>query len=131
MDYEFDAEFLKRIIERMQSSLYITDPVTHEILYTNGYIKEAFNCEMPEGKYCWEILQKGYEGTLSFLQKYRLWLTKNWEKPLSGGSTMRLQAVIISIMTGWRNGTGAGITYRIPWILPPFFSCPLRPLLTN
>ena len=58
MDYEFDAEFLKRIIERMQSSLYITDPVTHEILYTNGYIKEAFNCEMPEGKYCWEILQK-------------------------------------------------------------------------
>ena len=39
-----------------------------------------------------------------------------------------LQAVIISIMTGWRNGTGAGITYRIPWILPPFFSCPLSPL---
>ena len=52
MAYKFDAGFLKRIIERMQSSLYITDPVTHEILYTNGYIKDAFHCEKPEGKYC-------------------------------------------------------------------------------
>jgi len=37
MDYEFDAEFLKRIIERMQSSLYITDPVTHDSLYQRIY----------------------------------------------------------------------------------------------
>ena len=49
MDYEFDAEFLKRIIERMQSSLYITDPVTHEILYTNGYIKELLTVKCRRG----------------------------------------------------------------------------------
>ncbi len=66
MAYKFDAGFLKRIIERMQSSLYITDPVTHEILYTNGYIKDAFHCEKPEGKYCWEILQKDMKGPCSF-----------------------------------------------------------------
>ena len=44
MAYKFDAGFLKRIIERMQSSLYITDPVTHEVLYANGYIKALMKC---------------------------------------------------------------------------------------
>ena len=86
MDYEFDAEFLKRIIERMQSSLYITDPVTHEILYTNGYIKELLTVKCRRGILLGDSAKDMKEPVLS--AKYRLWLTKNWEKPLSGGSTM-------------------------------------------
>lgn len=66
MTYEFDAGLLKRIIERIQSSLYITDPATHEILYTNGAIREAFGCEMPEGEYCWQVLQKDMKGPCPF-----------------------------------------------------------------
>lgn len=66
MTYKFDAGFLMSIIERLQTSLYITDPVTHEILYANSHIKEVFGCEKPEGKYCWQILQKGMNGPCPF-----------------------------------------------------------------
>ena len=74
---------LKRIIERMQSSLYITDPVTHDPLYQMDISKMRFIVKKPEGKYCWDSKQKGRN--LQFLLQNTDLYNKELGEAMSGG----------------------------------------------
>ena len=47
------------VLEGMHTSIYVTDPATDEILYMNGFMKHDFGIEDPEGKICWQVLQRG------------------------------------------------------------------------
>jgi len=47
------------VMDGMQASLYITDPATDRILFMNRTMREQFGIEHPEGKVCWQVLQKG------------------------------------------------------------------------
>ncbi len=44
----------------------ITNPRTDEILYMNQTMREYFNLKNPEGKICWQVLQKGAERRCEF-----------------------------------------------------------------
>ncbi len=46
--------------------MYITNPRTDEILYMNQTMREYFNLENPEGKICWQVLQKNAEHRCDF-----------------------------------------------------------------
>lgn len=47
------------VLEGMRTSIYITDPATDKILYMNGFMKHDYGVEDPEGKVCWQVLQRG------------------------------------------------------------------------
>lgn len=55
---KFDAEFYKTILNWLSSNIYITDIETDEIVYMNNYMKQTFGLQEPEGKICWQVLQK-------------------------------------------------------------------------
>lgn len=42
----------------MRTSIYVTDPKTDRILYMNGFMKHDYGVEDPEGKVCWQVLQR-------------------------------------------------------------------------
>lgn len=47
------------VLEGMRTSIYVTDPETDRILYMNGFMKHDYGVEDPEGKVCWQVLQRG------------------------------------------------------------------------
>lgn len=55
----FGDTFLAMILDQMHSNIYISDVETDEILYMNKAMKQTFGLEAPEGKPCWQLLQKG------------------------------------------------------------------------
>lgn len=57
---------LTEVMDCMKANLYITDVETDEILYMNQTMKQAFGAENPEGKKCWEVLQKELKGRCAF-----------------------------------------------------------------
>lgn len=57
---------LSEIMNRMQTSLMITDPQTGEILYMNPKMREAFQLRDPIGQICWKTLQSGMTERCSF-----------------------------------------------------------------
>lgn len=46
------------VLEGMRTSIYVTDPETDRILYMNGFMKHDYGVEDPEGKVCWQVLQR-------------------------------------------------------------------------
>ena len=50
---------LDRIMNQMNAGVYITDVDTDEILFMNSGMKKQFGLVEPEGKICWQVLQKG------------------------------------------------------------------------
>lgn len=54
------------VLEGMRTSIYVTDPKTDEILYMNGFMKHDYGVENPEGKVCWQVLQRGLTERCSF-----------------------------------------------------------------
>ena len=62
----FDAEFYRRIIDRLRTNVYITDVETGEIVYMNQFMKNTFHLTHPEGEICWKVLQDSVEGRCSF-----------------------------------------------------------------
>lgn len=54
------------VLEGMRTSIYVTDPETDRILYMNGFMKHDFGIEDPEGKICWQVLQRGLTERCSF-----------------------------------------------------------------
>ncbi|WP_080801565.1 bifunctional diguanylate cyclase/phosphodiesterase [Arabiibacter massiliensis] len=54
------------VLEGMRTSIYVTDPETDEILYMNGFMKHDFGVEDPEGKVCWQVLQRGMTARCEF-----------------------------------------------------------------
>ena len=49
---------LDRIMNQMNAGVYITDVDTDEILFMNSGMKKQFGLVEPEGKICWQVLQK-------------------------------------------------------------------------
>ncbi len=66
MERDFDINFYKKLLDGVQSNIYITDTETDTIVYMNGYMKQTFQMEHPEGKTCWKILQRGMTGRCPF-----------------------------------------------------------------
>ena len=66
MEKDFDVNFYKKILDCVQSNIYITDTETDTIVYMNGYMKQTFQMEHPEGKTCWKTLQRGMTGRCPF-----------------------------------------------------------------
>ncbi|MGI5946606.1 MAG: GGDEF domain-containing protein [Lachnospiraceae bacterium] len=62
----FDSEFYKKILDNINSLVYITDAETNEIVYANELTKKTFGLEHPEGQICWKIFQKGMHERCSF-----------------------------------------------------------------
>lgn len=65
------------VLDRMRSSIYITDPETNRILFMNQSMKDDFDVTHPEGKLCFEVLQKGKKERCSFCPIHRLMQTKD------------------------------------------------------
>jgi len=68
MERNFDSDFFKRVLDHVNSNIYITDVETDEIVYMNNYMKQAFRVEDVEGKICWQVLQAGSTERCSFCQ---------------------------------------------------------------
>ena len=54
------------VLEGMRTSIYVTDPKTDRILYMNGFMKHDYGVEDPEGKVCWQVLQRGLTERCAF-----------------------------------------------------------------
>ena len=54
------------VLEGMRTSIYVTDPETDKILYMNGFMKHDYGVENPEGKTCWQVLQRGLTERCAF-----------------------------------------------------------------
>lgn len=63
---------LDRIMNQMNAGVYITDVDTDEILFMNSGMKKQFGLVEPEGKICWQVLQKGMSGRCPFCPVPRL-----------------------------------------------------------
>lgn len=59
MERGFDSDFYKRILDRINSNLYITNVETDEIVYMNDYMKKSFGFRDVEGQTCWKLLKAG------------------------------------------------------------------------
>lgn len=82
----------RSILDSVASSIYITDPDTDKILFMNRTMREAYQIDRPEGKICWQVLQKGEEGRCGFCPVKELMehrgepLVLRWEEtsPITG-----------------------------------------------
>lgn len=89
MEFQFDLEFYKDILNQINSNIYITDIETDEIVYMNEYMKKTFHMEDAEGKICWKVFQEGMERRCDFckiekLQKMKAGQSSVWKEENSG-----------------------------------------------
>lgn len=56
----------KQFVDNLQMNLYITDIDTHEIIFMNKKMKETYQFIDPDGKICWQTLQKNQDGPCPF-----------------------------------------------------------------
>ena len=61
-----DFNNFKQFVNHLQTNLYVTDIDTHEIIFMNQKMKEVYGFKDPEGKICWEVLQKNQTGPCPF-----------------------------------------------------------------
>lgn len=57
---------MKKILDGLETNIYMTDAVTHKIIFMNERMKRDYNIQNPEGKFCWEVLQEGKDGICEF-----------------------------------------------------------------
>lgn len=62
----FNADFYRKIIDRLHANVYITDIENGQIVYMNQFMKKTFHLTKPEGETCWKVLQNNAEGRCSF-----------------------------------------------------------------
>ena len=87
MNENFNSAFYKKILDQINSNIYVTDVETDEIVYMNDYMKNTFQVSNTEGKKCWQILQSGMNKRCEFCkikqlqesnsQKICVWYEKN------------------------------------------------------
>ena len=66
MNENFNSAFYKKILDQINSNIYVTDVETDEIVYMNDYMKNTFQVSNTEGKKCWQILQSGMNKRCEF-----------------------------------------------------------------
>ena len=57
--YDFDEAFFTSVFNQLTTNIFIKDAETDVIVYMNDAMKREFGQIHPEGKRCWEILQRG------------------------------------------------------------------------
>lgn len=66
MRQTFDSDFYKKILDKINTNIYITDIETDEIIYMSDYMKKTFRLDDIEGKICWKVLQNGMKKRCDF-----------------------------------------------------------------
>lgn len=72
MEKKFDADFYRKVLDRINANIYITDVETDEIVYVNEYMKKAFRLGDEEGKLCWQVIQRGMTERCKFCKIEKL-----------------------------------------------------------
>lgn len=54
-----DSQFFYKILNGINSNNRIIDVEANKIVYMNECCKKTFQVKHPEGKLCWEVMQKG------------------------------------------------------------------------
>ena len=67
------------LMDRMHANLFVTDINTDEIIFMNRTMQNCFGLENPEGKICWQVLQKGMTERCPFCPIPRLLEADNQE----------------------------------------------------
>ncbi|WP_455619044.1 bifunctional diguanylate cyclase/phosphodiesterase [Eisenbergiella sp.] len=57
--HDFDEAFFTSVFNQLTTNVFIKDAGTDVIVYMNDAMKREFGLIHPEGKRCWQILQKG------------------------------------------------------------------------
>lgn len=73
----FDGSFYKKLLNQINTNIYITDVETDEIVYMNDYMKQTFQLQDVEGQICWRVLQSGMDGRCDFCKVRQLQEGKN------------------------------------------------------
>ena len=60
------------LLNNMNAVLYVSDIETDEIIFMSKNMQEIFGVDNPEGKICWQVLQRGMNRRCSFCQIARL-----------------------------------------------------------
>ena len=64
---------LMNILDNIDALVYVTDMETHELLFVNKYMREAFNIDFDiTGSFCWQVVQAGQTGQCSFCPIHQL-----------------------------------------------------------
>lgn len=79
MKKRFASDFYQKILNEINSNLYITDVDTDEIVFMNEHMKKTFQLEDPEGKICWKTIQKGMDRHCDFCKVNQLMNKKEGE----------------------------------------------------
>lgn len=79
MEKKFEPHFYKKVLNEINSNLYITDIATDEIIFMNDHMKKIFQLEKPEGKTCWKTIQTGMDGRCDFCKISQLKEKENGE----------------------------------------------------
>jgi PAS domain S-box len=69
---EGNLNVLESILNGMDVYVYVTDPVTDDILFINDKMRDHFNIDRSGSMKCWEILQTGMTERCQFCPNYRL-----------------------------------------------------------
>jgi len=74
MDNTNKSDVLESILNGMDAYVYVTDPITDEILFINDKMRNHFDFSNKngEGIRCWEVLQSGLSERCSFCPMHRL-----------------------------------------------------------
>ena len=65
-EYALQGYVFNEMMDNTSTNIYVTDVETNEILFMNKAMQKSFEIEKPEGKICWQVLQKGMEGPCPF-----------------------------------------------------------------
>lgn len=65
-EYALQGYVFNELMDNTSTNIYVTDVETNEILFMNKAMQKSFGIEKPEGKICWQVLQKGMEGPCPF-----------------------------------------------------------------
>ena len=57
-DYENDADFIRHIVDEMDDVVYVSDPVSYDLLFLNDFGKKTFHIESYARRKCYEALHK-------------------------------------------------------------------------
>lgn len=95
---------MKKILDGLETNIYMTDAVTHKILFMNERMKKEYNIHNPEGKICWEVRQKGQNGVCEFCKVKEL-IEENkgrirWEEKIGSRDVfLRITIVCLKLIT--------------------------------
>lgn len=83
---ENDENFIRHIVNEMDEIIYVSDPVSHDLLFLNDVGKKTFNVPSCDGLKCYQALH-GFSEPCPFCKNAYLSLDEyfNWELPV--GST--------------------------------------------